>query len=459
LLTRVNNALQAIENNQFTIHAEQENLVQTIAGWMDEAKAQPNEFLRKSMMSSIKSIMKQMNMQFTPVQPYDDLVNRTGSRDAHGVVSKIVSRIAKFTGTDDRYKWDSFYICFAMAVQNASYSDAELKAIFLQCLDGKALIHYQANFEEYQFLDYKALIGKYSARFGPKKKAGLQDILGITQAANEDIMGFKDRLTIAAKPMLPPQVPKKRMWERNGTAVEVDNPDYDEELLKRNAALKQHYAYLVQIFLSGIRKEILERMQTTNFESLEEAAETASEAEDYLKSVKQLHYTHNLTCESLEVNAVKIPSKPLNDMERRGVPRGRSQTRSNPDEDVCFKCNRKGHWQRNCPTASKSSKSRSTSHGRKNYDNKADYSLHQKLDRLVDLLTAQQKGGKPRHRSQSGDKSRGRSQTRSGSKSRYNSNHRANNRSQSTGSKGSKPGSRSNSKSRSQSKNGRWSGQ
>jgi hypothetical protein len=89
LLTRVNNALQAIENNQFTLHAEQENLVQTIAGWMDEAKAQPNEFLRKSMMSSIKSIMKQMNMQFTPVQPYDDLVNRTGSKDAHGVVSKI----------------------------------------------------------------------------------------------------------------------------------------------------------------------------------------------------------------------------------------------------------------------------------------------------------------------------------------------------------------------------------
>jgi hypothetical protein len=428
---------------------------------MDEAKVQPNEYLRNSMMSSIKSIMKQMNMTFTPVQPYDDLVNRSGSKDAHGVVSKIVSRIAKFTGTDDRYKWDSFYICFAMAVQNASYSDAELKAIFLQCLDGKALIHYQANFEEYQFLDYKALIGIYAARFGPKKKSGLQDILGITQAATEDIMGFKDRLTIAAKPMLPPQVPKKRMWEHNGTAVEVDNPDYDEELLKRNAALKQHYAYLVQIFLSGIRKEILERMQTTNFESLEDAAESAAEAEDYLKSVKQLHYTHNLTCESLEVNAVKNSSKPLNDMERRGVPRGRSQTRSNSDDDVCFKCNRKGHWQRNCPMASKSSNSRSTSRGRKNFDDKADNSLHKKLDRLVELLTAQQTGGVNRQKSQSRDGSRGRSQTRSGSKSRYNSQGRSQNRSQSKGRSNSqsRSKSRSNSKSRSQSKNGRWSGQ
>jgi hypothetical protein len=93
LLNRVNSALEAIEANRFVAHAEAEDLVTTIAGWMDEAKSQPNEFLRKSMISSIKSIMKQMNMQFTPVQPYDDLVNRNGSKDAHSVVSKIVSSV------------------------------------------------------------------------------------------------------------------------------------------------------------------------------------------------------------------------------------------------------------------------------------------------------------------------------------------------------------------------------
>jgi hypothetical protein len=444
-----------MEDDQFAQHVEAQNLTTTIITWLDEAKNLKNEVLRKPMIDAVKSIMKAMKLEFKPVMPYDELMNQGSTDDTRGVVSKIVSRIPKFTGMNDKYKWDSFYICFAMAVQNASYNEAELKAIFLQCLDGLALDHYQACFEEYQHLDYKALIQKFSQRFGPKKRSGLKDVLGITQAANEEVLAFRDRLLIAAKPLLPAQVPRKRLLPQGNTFKEVDNPEYEVETIRRNAALQQHNTYLVQFFLAGLRKEILDRLQSTDFSSLDDAAEAATQAEEYLRSVRQLQYSHNVSVDSLVVNAASA-AKPLNDMERRGVPRGRPRTRST-DSDVCFKCNRKGHWSKDCPQGNRSSSrgrsDRSNSRGRQSQP-KSD-SLHDKIDNLVELISKMVKNGPSR--SHSRDRSRSRSKPRQGnsqSGSRYNSRNGSKTRSNSRGSHKNQ-GNRQQSRSRSQSKNGR----
>jgi Zinc knuckle. len=435
-MTRIANAMTAMEQNQFRQHVQAVDLVNTITGWLNEAKNHPNPHLRSIMVDNVKTIMRAMNMQFMPAQPYDDLVHRDHNDDGRGVTTKILTKLPEFSGNDPNFGWDAFYITFSMTAQTANYTESDLKALFLSRLKGDALMYYHANFEQLQPLDWRGLMSKYAHRFGSKKTAGLQGILGITQKAGEDVMAFRDRLTIAAKPMVPPRVPLYKQWYHEGRVVEIDNPDYDEEILKRNAALQQHYAYLVQIFLTGLRKEILDRLNTTEFRTLDEAAQAALEAEDYLKSVKQLHSIHHLTCESPEVNAVKSSSKPLNDMEQRGVPKGKTM-RSTTNDDVCFKCNRKGHWSRDCPSArsrpDSRTNSRSNSRGRKNFD-QADHSLHQKLDKLVELLTIKGSGrNASKSRSRSRGNSRGRSHSRSGSKSRYGSQNRSQNRSQSRG--------------------------
>jgi hypothetical protein len=182
LLTRVTSALTALEENKLQQHVESENLADTISSWLTEAKAIKNESVRRMTTESIMSIMNAMKLEFKPVLPFDDLIRPDSSADAHSVISKIVARIPRFSGTDSRYNWDSFYTTFTMTVQNASYNKAELRAIFLQCLEGLAFEHYKAHKETYQRMDYKELIQKYAERFGPKRRTGITEIVGITQS-------------------------------------------------------------------------------------------------------------------------------------------------------------------------------------------------------------------------------------------------------------------------------------
>jgi hypothetical protein len=328
-----------------------------------------------------------------------------------------------------------------MTVQNASYNKAELRAIFLQCLEGLAFEHYKAHKETYQRMDYKELIQKYAERFGPKRRTGITEIVGITQSANEDVLAYRDRLLIAATPLLPDPVPTKKYLKKvDGTFSEIDNPEYEIETIKRQAALEHHDRYLVKFFLSGLKKEIVDRLQSMEYDTLSAAAEAAAQAEEYLLSVKQLHYTHNINVETpIAVNAVNS-GKPLNDMERRGVPRGRSQTKPT-DNDVCFRCGKKGHWGRECPQSRSNSRPRSQSRGRPTYNSQGNQeSLHAKMDKLVDLLSKivanptrspsrergrspfrRRAGNQPNSRYGSNSRSRQNSQTRNPNQSRHQS--------------------------------------
>lgn len=208
----------------------------------------------------------------------------------------------------------------------------------------------------------------------------------------------------------------------------------------------------------GLRQEILERLQTTEYESLDAAAEAAVQAEEYLKSVKMMQTNHIQVGpaspdEAVTANAATAgKAQALKDMEKRGIPRGRTRSR---DSDVCFKCNRRGHWTRECPQASRSSSiSRSTSRGRRNpnYDNKGD--IHSKMDKLLDLMS--QITTRERGRQRSFSRGRRFSRSRSQSRSRYQSRERPRSRSRGRSqSRGRRQQSRSQSRHRSNSKNGR----
>jgi hypothetical protein len=133
-MTRIANAMTAMEQNQFRQHVQAVDLVNTITGWLNEARNHPNPHLRAIMVDNVKTIMRAMNMQFMPAQPYDDLVHRDHNDDGRGVTTKILTKLPEFSGNDPNFGWDAFYITFSMTAQTANYTESDLKALFLSRL-------------------------------------------------------------------------------------------------------------------------------------------------------------------------------------------------------------------------------------------------------------------------------------------------------------------------------------
>jgi hypothetical protein len=123
--------------------------------------------------------------------------------DEKEVVSKLITKIKRFSGTDDSYKWPQFWTQYSIAVQNAAYNHHELRAIFLSCLEGAALAHYQAFLHVYAEYSFEQVVTAFKMRYDDKKDQSLDSVIGQNQASNEDVLSFRDSMLIHATPIGP----------------------------------------------------------------------------------------------------------------------------------------------------------------------------------------------------------------------------------------------------------------
>jgi len=396
-------------------YAEKRNKLQTaLTKTLDEyANLEDSTAPSEKMMieSTIVDMLNALKVNVRKPTMIEEVRNKSlQGGDARGVVSKIVSRIPKFDGKTTTYSWSHFLTCFSIAVGNASYQDFELRAIFLNCLEGNALEHYRANQENYRQLGYQDLVEKFQTRYGEKSRTSISSLVGITQGSNEDVLSFRDRMVNAAHAVMP--IPPSRLIYIvvGGETKAVPNPKYVQEQAVFEAVKIQNDAYLTQFFVAGLREEILMRMTSTKFDSLEKAVEAAQIAEEYLKSVQQIRVSH------LRVNAV---TNPLREMEERS-----SNYESSSKGGPCFKCGRMGHWKNECRARSASReryaqtqrpRSRSRSTGRKSSERKDLVATVEKLTEKVNYI--HKKFERSNSKSRSRSKSRGSgSKSRSGSK-------------------------------------------
>lgn len=359
--------------------------------------------------------------------------------DPKGVVSKIVSRIPKFDGKSTEYTWSHFLTCFSIAVSNASYQDYELRAIFLSCLEGNALEHYRAHLDEYSALGYEDLVAKFEERYGEKKRVGLNDLVGISQAVNEDVYTFRDRLLNTASPLMPTKPVRKLLFRAEGQAkpTVIDNIKYDAEMQLYLAKKKQHDLYLIRFFVLGLRSEILGRLQTTDFDTLDAAVEAAYTAEDYLKSIQQAK-TYHLQAQA-SVNNIR-PRTRSSSRESRGSSRDVKSPgkRTGTKKGRCRKCGKEGHWAQECWSSS------DKSHGfaAKDIRPRTGFSTDSKqLEKELEIVKKQlaqlqtsmgrNRSSYSRSRSRGRDRSRGQKRSRSHSRSSYHSRSNSRGRSQS----------------------------
>jgi hypothetical protein len=277
--------------------------------------------------------------------------------DDKGIISKLITKIKRFTGTDDNYRWQHFWTQYSIAVQNAAYNRHELRVIFLSCLEGAALAHYQAFLHVYADYSYEQLVVAYKKRYDDTKEQSLASVMGKNQAANEDVLTFRDRLLISAAAFRPTP-PNKQTIVRTaeGRDMLVDNFEYEQDKLKYEAKKQESELYLARFYVMGLRQEIIAKMDTLDFDSIDEAAEAAKKVEDTLKSMALMRNNH------IRIGSVNATYE----KQYKGTSPSGKKSDGN-DKNDCFSCGGTGHWIRECPYRDRRrslSRDRSRSRGR-----------------------------------------------------------------------------------------------
>lgn len=267
------------------------------------------------------------------------------ARDDKGVVSKLVSRIPKFSGEKEDYKWETFLTCYSMAVANANYSPSELRSIFLQCLEGSALIHYSANEADYGTLPYEDLIRRFEARYGEKLRDSIDAMMAIEQGVNEKVLAYRDRLMNSSKRFLPVKPSKVYLLKSTEEEKMFVDSQYNKKMAEYHLKLERDMIFVTRTFVAGLRDEILDRMNTTEFETLDEAVKAAEIAEDYIQFRTRARSNH-----------IQVQSNAVGSSFRKTNPRSRSSSRDGRNgrsKDACHKCGQSGHWASSCPNSTR----------------------------------------------------------------------------------------------------------
>lgn len=277
--------------------------------------------------------------------------------DEKGVVSKLIAKIKKFSGTDNNYRWPQFWTQYSIAVQNAAYNRHELRAIFLSCLEGAALAHYQAFLHRYVEYSFEQLVTAFKTRYDDTKEQSLDSVIGKAQASNEDVLTFRDRLLIDAAPFMPePPSAKTLVRTAEGREILVDNANYEKERMIYDAKKQENDQFIVRFYTRGLRPEIQHKLSTMEYDSLEAATQAAKQAEDVLKALAQARSNH-----------VRIKSvNATYEKQYKGTAPSGKKADGN-DKSDCFACGGSGHWIRDCPYRERrrsSSRDRSRSRGR-----------------------------------------------------------------------------------------------
>lgn len=241
------------------------------------------------------------------------------------VSAKIVSRIQKYSGTDEKYTWNAFKCALSIAAGNENYDDKEMRHIFLSSMEGRALEHYQAHMDEYSSFNYEQLERKFAERFAPNQAIGVSGLVGITQGTDEDVRSFMDRIIIAARPLQPLLPNKYAVATINAQGQMIPNPNYPAQKLAYDTIIHQNEKYQITFFLQGLKPEIKMQMRSGVCNSMEEVGRAAAEAEEHMRVTGMTQVLNHLHVTSTEqqVNFVKKEESPLQQMDNSDGVRAR----------------------------------------------------------------------------------------------------------------------------------------
>ena len=103
-------------------------------------------------------------------------------------------------------------------------------------------------------------------------------------------------------------------------------------------------------FLEGLREDIKNQLMITPDLTVHSAGLHAIEVEKYANRIATSHNRTTRTCTPKSTSNMVVPRKDAQNREPR-TNTERVEPHTNPKDVVCFKCNGRGHYKRDCPNA------------------------------------------------------------------------------------------------------------
>jgi hypothetical protein len=160
--------------------------------------------------------------------------------------------------------------------------------------------HYRAFLQDYSNMSYDQLVKAFKDCYNDTREISMATlIMGKAQATNKDVLTFRDCLLNDALPFRPIMPQKQAIIQTpDGKDRLIDNPNYKIQLLQYEAKVQEHEAYLTPFYVMGLRDEIIARLKTTSYNTLDAAAKAAKKVEDYFRTVVMLR-SHHICVESV----------------------------------------------------------------------------------------------------------------------------------------------------------------
>jgi hypothetical protein len=349
------------------------------------------------------------------------LPGTTGRGQSDSKHTNVRAKVPWFTGTHATYTWESFLMALEITELNTKYSDAERKQMLLQNLDGAARMFLMAN-RHLMHATYAEVKQAFAKRFASKKTHSLTKLRAMSMQPGEKVMLWYARILAVGDNIVA------------ADTVGINDPTQLAAIEGQKATLD---LLLTDQFKRGLRSEIRNQMKAETFTCIEDCAKAAEEAEEFLEATSvQVNHIGDVVQEA-QVHYVAKTAKSdvglVQNMNERSPVGGKSGYGKKEMSGTCYRCERPGHFTRECPEqgsggsghgwsrgrdrggSHKRNSFRSRSHERTASERVADSHnlLAEQIDRLTSRLDRTGCGGNWRSHSSSRSNSRSRSASRS----------------------------------------------
>lgn len=250
---------------------------------------------------------------------------------------KVLTIIPEFSGGNETL-WRAFEHPWIMAIRNRKVTEADMKTVLFQKLQGPAKTLY-LSIPGVEGMPFGEIMDRFRKEYVSDQLTAFNRINAMSQKHNETVRDFANRMILEGVGSMPKAPRELSVLVADKATYVIPNPAKKEEDESFPQRYAESQARLANAFLRGLRPEITARLTSERYTEFEQVVEAAKKAE-WMKDSVSTGMIHSLEA---EVNSMNVRDRAAG----RFKAKGRGQ-QNNQQNDACFRCGKSGHWAAEC---------------------------------------------------------------------------------------------------------------